>query len=398
MPTDTSSPSLPATLERLLEGLGDAASSSRLRRVYVAASRAIGRLSDMDLVQYEASGSEATPDLALWEEMAPVIRDTVIDVNQLLQAIREAFPEQPGGEQGLAGLLSRAVAEAEAEGAPGGGLPVATAVLHQAMGDIAQGITQLGEAMRSPQVVSDRWNLLAEIQRHRARFREQIGELVFASASALGEVRRPEVVPGYEADVKSAVVVRAVVADLARVMGARASKIEQASAEDVHWNTEQLRAELDAFGRTQAYRALRAQDKRRIVEARTDVGMLVENPACSKADVLAVVQGLDAFVRELAGVNQRALLVLHDREVWAACGVQLERAAAKLELEEAGAALGLAEGIAAAQALYGRDASLDAFLRKARRAPLAELSGPPLVETLERFQSLLASLAPPFER
>lgn len=372
MSVDKSAVALPQRLEELLEALSDPAFGGRLRLVYAAASQAISRLSDMDLVKYETPDLSSSPDLSLWEEMAPVIRDTVMDVNALLNVIREQFPERadpPGGpERRAAGLLREAMAE------------------------MAQGITQLGETLRDPAVVSDRWSLLAEIQRLRARFRDQIGNLVYDSAGSFAEVTRQEVVPGYAAEVRASVTVRAIVADLARLVAARLNKVREAEFEDVQWNAQQLQGELDAFGRTAAYRSLRAQDKRRIIEVRMEVSRLALNANPNKSELMDVMQGLDIFVRSLSVVNQRLLLIQHDREVWASCGVRLEQALGVLAEDEADAARGLSEAASAAQALYGRDPGLDAFLRKTRKMLLTSLRGEELHGTLESFQQLLGTL------
>jgi hypothetical protein len=384
---------LPPRLDDILIALPERAFTGRLRKVYTAAAHAISRLSDMDLVQYETQTVESSADLSLWEEMAPVIRDTVMDVNALLNVVREQFPVQPRG--GLADTLRSATEEA-------GPLPPtsplarkgqqAVEVLHAGMAQIAQGITQLGEAMRSPAVVSDRWNLLAEIQRFRALFREQMGALVFDSVSALTDVNPRDVVPGHDAEVKAAIVVRAIVSDLGRIVGSRLQKIREAEPEDVQWNAQQLQNELDAFGRTQAYRSLRAQDKRRIIEVRSQVGKLAIQPAPSRTELMEVASELDTFVGDLAEVNRRQILITHDREVWAGCGVRLERAMGLVGSDAASAARALAEAASSAQSLYGRDPALDVFLRRARKAPLGQLQGPELRQTLESFQELLAQL------
>lgn len=368
--------SLTPRLEEILQSLPDRAFSARLRAVYLAAAQAISRLSDLDLVKYETPVVDASPDLSLWEEMAPVIRDTVMDVNVLLNVIREQFPGAPPS--------------APPPSRPGpGDVP---GLLQDAMGKLAQSITQLGEAMRNPSVVSDRWQLLAEIQRFRADYREQMSQLVFESASAFGEVSRAQVVPGYEAEVKAAVTVRAITSDLSRIVAARFGKVRDAKPEEVLWNAQQLQTELDAFGRTAAYRNLRAQDKRKIVEARAEVGALATQTAPDQRELLTVAEALDALVRSLSAVNQRQLLILHDREVWAACGVRLERALMQSKKDPVASAKALAEAAVSAQALYGRDATMDAFLRKARKLKLATLTGPELLSTIESFQAQLAQL------
>jgi hypothetical protein len=382
---DTSPLALSPRLEELLQSLSDRAFAERLRRVYTAAGQAIARLSDLDLLKYESASADDSPDLSLWEEMAPVIRDTVMDVNVLLNVIREQFAAKTSSAAGGAGAPLAATVEARRA-------KDASELLQGWMQQLAQGITQLGEVMRNPSVVSDRWMLLSEIQRLRERFREQIGNLVFESASAFGPVTRQQVVPGHEAEVKAAVMVRAIVADLSRIVEARLNKVREAEPEDVQWNSQQFQTELDAFGRTAAYKHLRAQDKRQIIEMRGRVGQLAIQDNPSKRDVLAVVEEVHSVVSSLAKVNQRQVLITQDREVWAACGVRLERALGLLGSDPAAAARYLAEAAASAQSLYGRDARLDAFLRKARKQQLGQLSGPELRSTLELLQSLLASL------
>ncbi|HYO57847.1 hypothetical protein [Archangium sp.] len=384
MAADTPSPALSPRLEELLQSLSDRAFAERLRQVYGAASQAITRLSDLDLVKYETAHVDDSPDLSLWEDMAPVIRDTVMDVNAILNVVREQFAVRPAGGAGSGAPLAATVEARRAKDA--------SELLLGWMQQLAQGITQLGETMRNPAVVSDRWMLLSEIQRLRERFREQIGNLVFESASAFGPVTRQQVVPGHEEEVKAAVMVRALVADLSRIVSARLSKVREAEPEDVQWNAQQLQTELDAFGRTAAYKHLRAQDKRRIIELRGRAGRLAIQDNPSKHDVLSVVEELDTLVRALSHVNQRQLLITHDREVWAGCGVRLERALGLLGSEPAGAARALAEVAASAQSLYGREPKLDAFLRKARKTQFAQLSGSELRTTVETLQSLLAGL------
>jgi hypothetical protein len=369
-------------LEQILLALPDQIFADRLRKVYAAATQAIARLSDMDVVKYETdSTDESGADLSLWEAMAPVIRDTVVDVNALLSVIRQQFP---GPAAGTPPPVAPTADQHKTRNA--------AASLRQAMGQVAQEITQLGEAMRNPAVVSDRWVLLAEIQKFRSAFREQIGDLVYNSMSHMVEVARKEVVPGYEADVKAAMTVRAIVADLTRILTARLEKVREAEAEDVQWNAQQLQNELDAFGRTAAYRGLRAQDKRHIIELRGQVGRLAAAATLTKAELLEPLGALEALVRSLSAVNQRKVLIINDREVWAVCGVRLERAQGLLGTDPTGAGRFLAEAVMVAQSLYGRDPGLDVFLRKTRKVPLTSLPGPEMRTTLETLQRLLANL------
>jgi hypothetical protein len=72
--------------------------------------------------------------------------------------------------------------------------------------------------------------------------------------------------------------------------------------------------------------------------------------------------------------------------------VRLERAQGALASDSATAARLLAEAAAIAQSLYGREPNMDIFLRKARKVPMASLTGADLRATLDNFQGLLATL------
>jgi len=240
--------------------------------------------------------------------------------------------------------------------------------------------------------VADRWNLLAEVQASRTRFREHIGTLVFDLVAPFADVERSEVVPGHAEEVAGAVSVRAAVADLRRVLEARAQKLKEAAAEDVQWHAQHLESEMDAFGRTAPYRSLRAQDKRRLIEYRHEVRAMAGTPLPAKADVMEHCQRVLELVRALAVVNQRALLRRHDHEVWARSGVKLEQAEALLVLDRRAAAVALAEAAEIAAGLYGRSETLDEFLRRARKQSLALIPPEDVGPVVEEFRALLAAL------
>jgi hypothetical protein len=257
---------------------------------------------------------------------------------------------------------------------------------------LAQQITHLGERMRSPSVVSDRWNLLAEIQAIRFRFRELIGDLVYLTSSLFVEVHRKDVVPGYPEEVKASVLIRSTVTDLTRLLSSRVDKVREADREDIPWYAQQLEKDLDTFGKTPAYRALRAQDKRQIIEFRHSVGQLATKESFPKDELLGPLKPFSDFIASLSKVNNREVLIQHDREIWAACGVQLERAENLCELHPPEAAEILGQAEEEAQELYGRDANLDTFLRKVRKNPASPADPSAVRIELNLFRELLASL------
>jgi hypothetical protein len=100
-----------------------------------------------------------------------------------------------------------------------------------------------------------------------------------------------------------------------------------------------------------------------------------------------------AFVQGLAVVNQRALLVQHDREVWARSGVRLEQAESLIASDPNAAAQALSEAAELAIGLYGRSEPLDDYLRRSRKQSLALLAPEDVARAAEDFRALLAGLA-----
>ncbi len=378
-------PLLPPALESALSTVPES-QATRLRQVCHGAANALAHLTDLDLLQYESTVTTSSLDLSTWEEMAPVVAATLRDVNAFIDLVRTQVGVQPAARgNGLASLVEDAVLDDAARA----GLE---RVLESGATQLFEQVQTLGAKVRDPGVVADRWNLLAEVQASRTRFREHIGTLVFDLVAPFGDVERSEVVPGLAEEVAGAVTVRAAVADLRRVLEARATKLRQASAEDVQWHAQHLEQEMDAFGRTAPYRSLRAQDKRRLIEYRQEVREMAAVPLPAKADVMDACQRVLELVKSLAVVNQRALLRRHDHEVWARSGVKLEQAEALLPVDRRAAAVALAEAAELAAGLYGRSEPLDEFLRRARKQSLSLLPAEEVDRVLEELRALLAGL------
>jgi hypothetical protein len=268
----------------------------------------------------------------------------------------------------------------------------AMVTVHIGVERVAQEIPRVGEVMRSPSIVSDRWALITELQTFRGRFRDLIGAIVYETASCFGELSRRESVPGFNQQLKAAISLRAVSADLGRLLAARRIKVDQAQPEDLQWHADQLDKELNSFAGTGGYRSLRAQDKREFIELRTKLTQLAQSPAPEKRDLLGLILAFGAWVEGLAELNKRQILVEHDREVWAGVGVKLEQVDSQVRRQPQAAGKSLAEAVQLAQALYGRDGALDAFLRKAKKTPLATLDADEVKTTLDQFRELLANL------
>jgi hypothetical protein len=220
-----------------------------------------------------------------------------------------------------------------------------------------------------------------------------MGDIVFDCATAFGEVTRAEVVPRFIEDLKGAISVRSLVTDLNRLVADRMKKIRDAEPEDLQWCAQQVEKDLDLFGRTPGYRALRAQDKRGVVEFRHAIGKLALRPNPTKAELIELVEPFEQLIGSFTRMNARDMLVDHDRQTWANVGVKLEQIDPLLRTDRAAASKAFGDAVTLAQGLYGRDPALDVFLRKARKTAVTTLPPDQLEPELNKFRELLASLS-----
>lgn len=358
---------LPPRLEALLAAEADTDFAARLRMVCLTAARTIAALGELDLVQYE-EGEAGSADLSTWEQVAPIVAATLSDVNVLGAQIDASFP--PG-----AVVLDPRQLEVER-------------VVSQAREALRGDVVAFGQRVRDPSVVGDRWNLLTELQMFRARFRDRIGQLVWEAASTLGDGRRRDLEPGYEEALSATLVVRSMTADLRRKLHARLVKVSEAAPEELPAHVQSIARDLDAFGRTAAWRNLRAQDKRGILEFRERLRRTEAVAAPTKFELLEVLEPFIDFVDGFVGINQRELLRQHDQEAQAAIGRVLERAMSAERDDEKLSAY--REALELAQPLYGRAGAFDAWLREQRKGlpPPEQVSG-----AVEQFLVQLAGLS-----
>ena len=360
--------SLPPKLEALIAAEADQDFGARARMVSLAAGRAILAMGELDLIQYEEPDVEGSADLSMWETVAPLIGSTISEVNTLCAQIESSFPP---GEL----LVDHRQLNVDAS-------------FQSAAVELKAEVMNFGMRVRDPSVVGDRWNLITELQIFRFRFRDRIGKMVWEVATAFGECKRREVEPGYEEALASTLVVRAMTADLRRLMRVRIHKVSEAAASEMLGQAQQIEKELNAFGRTAAWRALRAQDKKGILEFRYNLRQLIAAGAPSKIELLELLEPFVEFVDGFGGISQREILVQHDQEVLASVGVVLERAMSIDAFDERAASF--KEALDFGQTLYGRSPDFDVFLRNQRKGlPSPEA----LPEQVEQFLVHIAGLS-----
>ena len=172
-------------------------------------------------------------------------------------------------------------------------------------------------------------------------------------------------------------------------MRARLHKVAECEPEDVEWHAKQIEKELDSFGRTNAWKSVRAQDKKTVTEFRNRLRE-AHVPGLKKLELTSLLEPFVEFVDSFEAINQREILLNHDREISAQCALQMETVITLMATQPEEAQLAFLEVLSTASALYGRSAELDSFIRKTRKAPP---NADELSITSEIFTGLLANLS-----
>lgn len=387
-------PSIPAGDER-----------ARFAAFFAAAGEAIDALSELDFSRYEKE-EIGTADLSVWEALAPVVRDTLVDVNKLLSVTREQFPDtavvasddsdaafdEMFAEPSAAPAAPKAPAKVSAPLSP---VNAAVDSIQAIASSLAREVTAFGEGIRKPVVMADRWNLLSHLSEFRGKFRAGIGEMVFQAASAFAATKKEHVVPGYREDIEEAVRLRRLLAVLASVVRAENAKLQEEGPAEARLRALRLVRDVETFRRSEGWVSLRAADKRSFIEARAELGRLADDPQSKPKALKLAVEGLDKFLDSLSIINRRETLGVHDREALAGSSLHLEKAEEALTYEPARARFELAAALAAAQRLYGRDRELDGLLRAARKLDAMTLAPSAIPQVAAALRGKLAAMPSP---
>ena len=358
---------LPPRLEALLATESDADFIGHVRAVAHAAARTISQLGELDLIQYEEPDVDASADLGMWEEVAPFIASTLSEVNTLIAQIDASFPE---------GAILTDARHLEIE-----------RIVREVGAELRSEVMGAGMRLRDPSVVGDRWNLITAVQILRFSLRDRIGKMVSDVAQVYGDCKRREVEPGYEETLASTLVVRTMTADLRRLMRVRIHKVGDAAPDQMLQQAQMMERDLNAFGRTAAWRALRAPDKKGILEFRGALRRMIANGAPTKLEILELLEPFVDFVEAFSNINRRQILVEHDQEVLASVGVVLEQAMNTEGFDQRLAAF--KQALDAGQTLYGRSGEFDTFLRAQRKGlPSADTLAPELEQFLVQIAGL----------
>ena len=374
----------------------DAAVRDRVTLLLLASAEAIVKLADLDLVRQEADEERGGHTLALWEELAPVMSDTVQHVNEVIEGASAQFPppaEEEGGEDldaafgpGWGGAGKKGVARGSAE-------EVASLVAAFCSG-MRGDVTRLGDRLRNPTVMSDPWMLIQDLLEFRGRVRAALGELIFQVCSLGAKVEREEVVPGFVTELRNALLVREATTNLAYLFRGHARRVAGLSGERALAALQDALKDLHAFSRTRALPLLRTSDKRIFLEARGTLYRLAKQSPPPAREIAQAVENLARFLDSLSVISRRENLRLHDRAHLAKARQRLEEAQLALGTPEVARAA-LQGALEDAGSLYGRDLHLDGYLRAQRHFPARWLHEAEVALEIARLSGVLNGVSEP---
>lgn len=368
---------LPARLLEILDGLADRELATRLSDVCLAAGQCIGQLAAIRLVDLEPKVADEGPaDLALWEKMAPAVRDTVLVVNELCEVVDECFPPDSGRHSALGAAGSDQRAEQEA-----------TSVFQTLARFLRKEVTEVGGLMRRPELVASGWALLGELQRLRGHLRQRVSDAVYLSAAALAPVSRTDVVPGFAQEVRRGLSFRGTQAALQRTVEGR---LEEAA--DGPAVARAIGEDLSVFTAMPAWRHVQIETKRQLLALQGQLGALAAAPGTTPEDVARLARPFMATLAATAGELSRGLLAGPDRQARAAALLKVEQCELHLVLETGAASWALDAALTAADPLRGRDEALDDVLRRAGNLPVGALADEELMPLVAALGAALTRL------
>ena len=395
-PVDASNTiTLTPALHNVVSRLPEPAFAVRLGAVYVACSRALGSLHDLDLSRFERSAVRGQPDPQLWDELGPLIRGTLDEVNAVLTEVQSHFP--------LEAPRSVPAALAEAIETPGPltgpllqSLKIAEAERHVRAVEtlLALEVSRMGERLKAPRHGMDRWTVLADIQAFRARFRLLVIDLVHGSARVFAPLSRQDVIPGQVEELRDSLLLRERLADLCRATWAHLEEFSRVGGDPLPFLL-QLRGDVETFERTPAWPLLRAQDKRALLEAQAELERLISHPDLPRDDATTFLRRTALVTETFLRVNHREGLLAHDRALRARVLARLAPVEALFLQGANHAGVALADALQQAQPLYGRDPLLDLLLRRARQRGLSGLTPAQQAGELAKFRELLSAVHVP---
>ena len=181
----------------------------------------------------------------------------------------------------------------------------------------------------------------------------------------LGELDRSQILPGHRSALERSIVVRRGLTELRRTVNACNARIQSERERELvkQRSFEHLSQTMDAFIKGDVLPILRPADRCELEE----FGQQLKDRTFAEARLSC--EGLDKFLDSLVSINQREVLVQHDRELMHELVELLDSASSLLSISRRSAAQLVRDAYDKAQALLGLRDDLDEVLISWRHQP-----------------------------
>lgn len=369
-----------AKAEEILARIDESELRSQVREAISLALAALADLGRIHLPQdhfEEQAKSRPTSDKHL--ELAPYVLGALAKINTLLSFLSDRFP--PGADAGQQemdeddfdlefDLVDGPIGE-------GSGLSGTAAAADRSQRDLvldsanAYGsmlrsrVLQCAERLRHAVQQEDNWPLLAELDDQQHRLIKAVQGVLFGLLGDFGDdARREEILPAYRSALGDSVMLRTAITELSFHVNRFNQALADASAEQAVPLVVGVADRLTSFASRPAYGALRAEDKKAVMDFRKVLFDLRHNPdGVARGPLCRAVEGFSKFLESMQAINHREVLVLHDRQRLEGALASLEGIAADAERDPAAATQALDAVVASLNAVLGRSPVLDDSLR-----------------------------------
>jgi hypothetical protein len=217
--------------------------------------------------------------------------------------------------------------------------------------------------LRNPTIVAQRWALLADLQELRGKFSKLLGALRIGLLSPFTDLDEEALLHDYRTEAQSSVSLRVAVVELTADVARLIAAYHSGHGDDRRFALEELLVRLMRFAATDAFVQVRAPDKRAVIEFRKSLAMQLGHDAQDRRAVAQLLEGFAKFLEAMHAINQREVLVKHDRAAMATLRTRVLTVEAVMPLDFESALKVFKEARADAQALFGREPLLDLWLK-----------------------------------
>lgn len=234
--------------------------------------------------------------------------------------------------------------------------------------------------------VGESWALLSELDHYQHALTKSLQGLLFGVLAIFnGDVRREEILPEYRSGVRESVELRGALTELTHHVGKLNSAIASAKSEQLVPLVVALSDRLTRFCARPAYRVLRAEDKREIVDFRSKLfSIRHQKNGVPMVRLRQEVEGFSKFLDAMQAINHREVLVVHDCQRLVDCLQRLQASEDLAVVDPESARNRFDSVIEQLGSVYGRNPELDEALRK-----IAPVALETLVPELQRWAAIV---------